>query len=50
MRQAFSNLLPPFEACVGGGAAAIVIQSDLDPSAKLARLSVSGNGPIAPAA
>ena len=52
LRQAFSNLLRnALEACIGGPAPPhIVIQSDLDPAAKLSRLSVNDNGPgIAPA-
>ena len=51
LRQAFSNLLRnAMEACVGGPAPPhIVIQSDLDPAAKLSRLAVNDNGPgIAP--
>jgi signal transduction histidine kinase len=53
LRQAFSNLLRnALEACIGGTQAPprIVIQSDLDPAAKVSRLAVNDNGPgIAPA-
>jgi two-component system sensor histidine kinase HydH len=52
LRQAFSNLLRnALEACLGGPAPPhIVIQSDLDPVAKVSRLAVNDNGPgIAPA-
>jgi signal transduction histidine kinase len=52
LRQAFSNLLRnALEACIGGPAPPhIMIQSDLDPAAKLLRLAVNDNGPgIAPA-
>jgi signal transduction histidine kinase len=47
LRQAFSNLLRnALEACSGGPAPPhIVIQSDLDPAAKLSRLAVNDNGP-----
>ena len=51
LRQAFSNLLRnALEACIGGPVPPhIVIQSDLDPAAKLSRLAVNDNGPgIAP--
>jgi signal transduction histidine kinase len=52
LRQAFSNLLRnALEASIGGPVPPrIVIQSDLDPAAKLSRLAVNDNGPgIAPA-
>jgi signal transduction histidine kinase len=47
LRQAFSNLLRnALEACIGGPVPPhIVIQSDLDPAAKLFRLAVNDNGP-----
>jgi signal transduction histidine kinase len=47
LRQAFSNLLRnALEACIGGPVPPhIVIQSDLDPAAKLSRLAVNDNGP-----
>ena len=47
LRQAFSNLLRnALEACIGGPAPPhIVIQSELDPAAKLSRLAVNDNGP-----
>jgi signal transduction histidine kinase len=52
LRQAFSNLLRnALEACNGAGAPPqIVIQSEIDPAAKLSRIAVNDNGPgIAPA-
>jgi signal transduction histidine kinase len=52
LRQAFSNLLRnALEACIGGPAPPhIVIQSDIDPAAKLSRLAVIDNGPGIPLA
>jgi PAS domain S-box-containing protein len=52
LRQAFSNLLRnAVEACAGASvAAAVAIQSELDPFQKVSRITVNDNGPGIPVA